>query len=247
MVEQIHAVNSSIKIRGMADSGFFVEYTGGRQYTKRKEWHEEEVVDGVLDFATSMRNVFTFANMSAGVHSDCIYRHDQSSMSSCIFAKNIIRHIKTPIFIIQPQYDQWQIWHVYGGPDNYTLLNQIGRSIVQDISSLLLTKRQNGAFFDACTHHCTSCSNQPEDSWNGGRIHATFEGNNHTIVTPAIAFARWYSDDSIDKQQSSRSLSYMRGLSDGFISTNDRDMIDNHHVYIQKAEYPCHSCCICHA
>ena len=47
---------------------------------------------------------------------------------------------------------------------------------------------KHGAFVDACTHHCTSCSVVGEDSWHGKNVKSTGE----IQLTPSEAFTKWY-------------------------------------------------------
>jgi hypothetical protein len=249
MADMIHEANRSIKVRGLTNSGYFVDYTGDQYYVKREDWKEEAVFNGILDYSGNMRKVFTFANMSAGAHPTCLQQHDRlktthwnytkfAPITKCVFAKNTIGHIKTPLFMLQPRFDQWQIWHVFGGPYNYSLINALGEHIVNHITSDLLNRPQHGVFFDACTHHCTSCSNYGEDSWHGSRIRSSYNQSSGMMsLTPAQAFERWYQDREIDELalqddqhvQSSEEVSYRR------------------HFHIQLGSYPCSSCCLCHA
>jgi hypothetical protein len=87
----------------------------------------------------------------------------------------------------QPKYDQWQIWHVVGKPYNNSVINEYGNRLVGLMGDRLLQNNKHGAFVDACTHHCTSCSASGEDSWNGENVKSTTEK-----LTPSEAFAKWY-------------------------------------------------------
>jgi hypothetical protein len=55
-----------MKIRGMADSGFFLDYTSDSNYRMKKQSDDrgEAIINGILDYGTAMRNVFTFMNVS---------------------------------------------------------------------------------------------------------------------------------------------------------------------------------------
>ena len=64
-----------------------------------------------------------------------------------------------------------------------------GAGIVSNISSKLLNKPHNGAFFDACTHHCTSCSVINEDSWNGDHIKSTDRINSDTNNSKILVYS----------------------------------------------------------
>ena len=98
------------------------------------------------------------------------------------------------MLIVQSKFDlthiclQWQLWHVVGKPFNYSVVNRYGARLQGLLEARLLRNPQHGAFIDACTHHCTSCSAPGEDSWHGKHIKSTQEQ-----ITPAEAFKRWYS------------------------------------------------------
>ena len=68
------------------------------------------------------------------------------------------------------------------------MVNRYGARLQGLLEARLLRNPQHGAFIDACTHHCTSCSAPGEDSWHGKHIKSTQEQ-----ITPAEAFKRWYS------------------------------------------------------
>ena len=64
-----------IRVRGLADSGFFMQYSSehpmpSNDYTSAA--YPEAVVAGRLDYAEAMRNVFTFMNVSAGANPACL-------------------------------------------------------------------------------------------------------------------------------------------------------------------------------
>ena len=118
----------------------------------------------------------------------------------CFFAEHLIHFIKTPMFALQPRYDQWQLHHVVGS--NYkNIMNIFGMNITNIVTKRLLANHLNGAFIDSCTHHCTSCSSIGEDSWNGPRIVAdTFSSSSSSstttteLMTAARAFQLWHTD-----------------------------------------------------
>lgn len=247
MVNIIRGSNPHAKIRGLVDSGYFHDHTGDSHFVKKKyAAPDEAIINGILDFSTAMKNVFTFTNMARGVPQSCLQKFTIRALSKvqslennidkvhiaaqCIFPKYIVPYIETPIFIVQPQYDQWQIWHVIGNPALNDLINQIGNQTVYELKHSVLNKPQHGAFFDACIHHCTSCSVNTEDSWNGGAVISSKEK-----LTPAIAFAKWYNDENIDKLVNSKSR---------LLVSNDT-IVRSTHVYQQAKLYPCFDCCAC--
>ena len=74
-----------IRVRGLADSGFFMQYSSGVTMSREQWRHKqrpEAVVAGRLDYAEAMRNVFTFMNVSAGANPACIAARKDYAHSS---------------------------------------------------------------------------------------------------------------------------------------------------------------------
>lgn len=221
--------NSSVKIRGMADSGFFLDYTSDSNYRIKKQSDDrgEAIIDGIMNYGTAMRNVFTFMNVSSGANKGCVNYYKTKGNkdnkdnkhrpeASCMFAQNLVPFIKTPIFAVQPRFDQWQIWHVIGKPHDVSLVNTYADNMVGFMQERFIGSKMtsHGGFIDSCTHHCTSCSAAGEDSWHGKNIKSTKEG-----FTEATSFYHWY--NNIPR--------------------------DSPYFFVQEATYPCADCCICHA
>jgi hypothetical protein len=189
----IKGANPTARVRGLSDSGFFLDHTGDKDFSKPRTGMTkyEAHINGVLDYATIMRQVYNFMNISAGANRRCVMKERENTIagdsSNCIFAQNLAPHIRTPLFAVQPKYDQWQIWHVVGKPFNNSLVNRYGARLQGLLEARLLRSPQHGAFVDGCTHHCTSCSAPGEDSWNGQHVKSTVEQ-----ISPAEAFRRWY-------------------------------------------------------
>lgn len=223
-----HSTNGSMKIRGMADSGFFLDYTSDSNYRMKKQSDDrgEAIINGILDYGTAMRNVFTFMNVSSGANQECINYYRKSGNygenkkhqpeAACMFAENLVPFIKTPTFAVQPRFDQWQIWHVIGKPHDIGIVNGYADKLVGFMRDRFISSKKatHGVFIDSCTHHCTSCSAAGEDSWHGKNIKSTKEG-----FTEATSFFNWY--QSIQLETS--------------------------YLFVQEATYPCSDCCICHA
>eukprot|EP01039_Chlorochromonas_danica_P006536 gene6536-7209_t len=82
---------------------------------------------------------------------------------------------------IPSQYDHWQINHIYGGERN---------------------DAGHGVFIESCAHHCVSCSDSHEDTWNGKHIVASIYLNtssssssypiDRSLYSPGEAFKAWY-------------------------------------------------------
>jgi hypothetical protein len=158
-----------------------------------------------------------------------------SPHSDCVFARNLVPHIRTPMFLLQPQYDQWQILHIFS--QNYTAeeVNAYGRTLLQSLKPTLFhaTHPGHGAFVDSCSHHCTSCSDPSENTWSGSAVRSTIN------VTPvsasakadwneAEAFQVWYAN-SLLPARSGKATSIQPGVN----------------WFFQDRPYPCSDCCKC--
>jgi len=191
MAALVKAANPATRVRGLADSGFFLDHTGDSTYSKPRVGMTkfEALIDGVLDYAGTMRRVYAFMNVTAGANKRCVLKERAvaGDSSNCMFAPYLAPHVRTPLFAVQPKFDQWQLWHVVGKPFNFSVVNRYGARLQGLLEARLLRNQQHGAFVDGCTHHCTSCSAPGEDSWNGQHVKSTAEQ-----ITPAEAFRRWY-------------------------------------------------------
>jgi len=92
-----------MSVKGMVDSGVFADYSyGAADFESTKEYHDAVSPTGALDYSLSMRNVFKFMNLTAGIDSDCLSNlKAQGREDYCIFAENVGLHVTTPFFLIQ--------------------------------------------------------------------------------------------------------------------------------------------------
>ena len=106
----IKSANANARIRGLSDSGFFLDHTGDASFSKPRPGMTkyEAHVNGILDYATTMKRIYEFMNVSAGTNKRCVMKEKTSTgeSSNCIFAQNLAPHIRTPLFAVQPKYDQ---------------------------------------------------------------------------------------------------------------------------------------------
>ena len=229
-----------------------------------------------LDYPSAMREVFNFTNMASGAHPQCIKEHQDKepagkfenypSESSCVFAATLIPHIKTPIFFIQPQYDQWQILHIYGHDYTPDSVNVYGRNLVIALKAAVFAAGNpgHGAFVDSCTHHCTSCSDATENSWSGNNIRSTIPssgsggGKKYNV---AEAFSAWYkrslassSSGSVSGSKGLRSTASGSSGKKTSTSTTTKTTTTNTastalqagvNWFAQERSYPCADCCRC--
>ena len=112
MTAIIHRVNKGAMVRGVADSGLFLDHISDYRtpLTHMPFGRDEASVNNILDYSSAMKDVFKFANMSSGSHPSCIKHYSTSSkninsslnsIANCIFAQNLIPFIETPVFALQ--------------------------------------------------------------------------------------------------------------------------------------------------
>ena len=189
--------NPHLVVRGFSDSGFFLEHTSNyRAKMTHHVYGKDDAVtansmrhnqgQNIMDYATCMRDLFNFMNLSGGVNQGCIRKQQQQQQgrpvnhsfgveSNCVFAANLAPHIKTPMFLLQPQYDYWQILHIFSQAYTAPEVNAYGRNLVSQLKVSLFHAAHpgHGVFIDSCAHHCTSCSDDTENTWSGNHVRST--------------------------------------------------------------------------
>jgi len=131
---------SMAKVRGLPDSGFFLDFNSkapnGPKYGDQMRW------------------VFKAMNASAGVNQLCI-KSNPAAQENCYFAEHTSPYIKTPIFPLQSEYDAWQVPNILGAhPTDDAAINEFGKLLTQRITKAVFSNPANGAFLDSCYHHC---------------------------------------------------------------------------------------------
>ena len=262
-------------IVGFADSGFFMAHTSDSKFKMRKQPKDgpagvdlhlhEALINGVMDYQGAMREVYRFMNISSGTNPRCVKFALQSDenlgrrreSTNCIFPQHLSPVIRTPLFAKQPKYDQWQIWHVVGKPNNSSLVNNFGSLLLSQLQSRLLTNPRHGAFVDSCTHHCTSCSSPGEDSWHGDTIRSTGATRSTAHgLTASDTFEAWLQRERrIQQGQGGAVGAVVPGAAAGGVAggatpgaVSGAKWTDDEAVFaIQDRLYPCSECCRCHA
>jgi hypothetical protein len=237
MASRIRRANASTTVRGLIDSGFFADHKGGKEYQPRFPNWPEAVVDGELNWAEAMRRIYVARNISSGTNPGCLNKKGDN-IADCFFAKNLAPHLRTPVFSAQPKFDQWQIWHVLGKPFVVDAVNQFGNTLMEDLIGTQLQKWEDGAFVDACTHHCRSCSTMGTDTWSSNKTTSSIEH-----LTPDRAFKRWY-----EWLETADAAEYGNPNVREFVTSYGKTLTHvSTHFYLQEGMYPCLTCCICHA
>jgi hypothetical protein len=230
-----------LAIHAIADSGFFLEFTSSfKSRTTHYPFGRDEAVNkktGFMDYANAMRDVFQFTNMSSGANSKCLKTHNHSP-SDCVFAANLLPHIKTPIFLLQSQYDYWQIMHIYDQKYTVQGVNDFGRTMILAIKASVFYKGHpgHGIFVDSCVHHCTNCT-EGENTWSGNSIVSQREK-----MTPATAFSNWYRHALLRFYNNQ-----LRGeiSPPGLLNYNIKPIYEGKNWFAQDFPFPCEHCCNC--
>lgn len=277
MADFIHreaVAGSDVVVRGLAVSGFFMEHSSNQtvdihEAMRYNSLKDDGLIDNKLDYAESMRRVFTMMNLTAGADRKCIASHAlHGTTSECIFARHLLPHLTTPTFSVQSQYDHWQILHIHGRNYSDEDVNRYGRSLSMQLlhASLEMHSASNtsghGVFIESCAHHCVSCSEAHEDTWNGPKVRA-HHLDLHSY-SPGQAFKLWYARTTntvVPPPSPPPPLTDLEGsiLLRGseperhLVIQNNTLALPSHlqvyamvdRLFVQNASYPCHACCSC--
>ena len=138
MVQMLHEVNSSSVVLGLVDSGFFPNYdsayrskgilydekrlvmdyqpydVGGASGGDHKYMLSAEVnfTTRRAQYGSKMKSIFNLMGMASGTPSSCLSKYPKSP-EICVFAENLVPHIKTPLFHLQVSVHQI-MWYVEG-------------------------------------------------------------------------------------------------------------------------------------
>mmetsp|Transcript_1050 Transcript_1050/g.2606 ORF Transcript_1050/g.2606 Transcript_1050/m.2606 type:complete len:484 (+) Transcript_1050:244-1695(+) len=126
---------ADIKIRALADSGFFLAESCG---------------DGDQDYHARMEWLYENHNSLGGLNPKCVasYGENATDYHMCLFAEVAVRHLETPLFIAQSIMDGWGL--VWIGCENEPAFREKMSGKLAEVVSL----PGNGGFMDACRHHC---------------------------------------------------------------------------------------------
>ncbi|OVA06262.1 Pectinacetylesterase [Macleaya cordata] len=141
----------------------------------------------------------------------------------CLFPEEIIKYIKTPVFLVNPAYDFWQIQHILApdesDPDNNWRKCKLNikncnprqieilegfRNSMLDTLSQFQQNRNGGIFINSCFSHCQTWMASTWHSANSPRI------NNKTI---AEAVGDWYFDRKVGKFITAAAIGLKSGTS----------------------------------
>ncbi|XP_021289077.1 pectin acetylesterase 5-like isoform X2 [Herrania umbratica] len=179
-------------VKCLADAGFFLDepdILGNR--TMRAFYHDVVQLQGT----------------AKSLHKNCVGRMEPSK---CFFPQEIVKNVRTPLFIVNPAYDFWQIQHILvpdaSDPHGYwsrcrlniqkcnssqiETLQGFRNSLLKALSELQ-QRKEVGMFINSCFIHCQTLMAETWHSPNSPRI------NDKTI---AESVGDWYFNRKVSKQ-----------------------------------------------
>ena len=130
----------SPKLRFVAvpDSGFFLNY---------------HLSNGTAsEFVDQMRWVFTAMNSTGAVPPECLAANAQDP-AKCIFAEEVSKTVRAPVFAQQSTYDSFQISFILKN-NSAAAINAYGAIVESRVRADLLAPHADSAvFLDSCEHH----------------------------------------------------------------------------------------------
>ncbi|KAG9445132.1 hypothetical protein H6P81_016472 [Aristolochia fimbriata] len=183
-------------VKCLADAAFFLD---------------EEDISGKRSMRSFYNEVVSLQGISRNLHKDCTSRMDPSQ---CFFPQQIVKSTKTPVFLVNPAYDFWQIQNIlvpsnsdpYGkwlrckqniqncDSDQIERLQGFRASLLNALSEFQ-KKKEIGMFINSCFIHC--------QTWISNTWHAPNSPtlNNRTI---AEAVGDWYFNRKQAKEEDCR-------------------------------------------
>ncbi|XP_048566591.1 pectin acetylesterase 5-like isoform X1 [Triticum urartu] len=145
-----------VSVKCFADAGFFLDV--------RKD------ISGERSFWSFYNRVVQLQNVRQVLHKDCLANKDPTE---CFFPTELIKSIRTPMFILNSAYDSWQIQNVLlpssSSPEKSWLsckdnigncnstqikvLDEIRNTMINDLK-VINDKAEWGMFIDSCFTHC---------------------------------------------------------------------------------------------
>eukprot|EP00747_Dinoflagellata_sp_TGD_P183632 gnl/TRDRNA2_/TRDRNA2_38625_c0_seq1.p1 gnl/TRDRNA2_/TRDRNA2_38625_c0~~gnl/TRDRNA2_/TRDRNA2_38625_c0_seq1.p1 ORF type:complete len:469 (-),score=34.34 gnl/TRDRNA2_/TRDRNA2_38625_c0_seq1:128-1534(-) len=126
-------------------------------------------------FGEQLRKTFSLANASGSFNTQCTAEHSDTP-SDCIFPQHFAKYVNTPLFVIQSQYDKWQLRHILklkcdppkGDCDDAQLkmFHQYRSRMMAALnaSDLLHVRSGHGIFSEACITHSQTVSGHIMDN-----------------------------------------------------------------------------------
>ncbi|CAN1769889.1 Pectin acetylesterase 5 [Linum perenne] len=173
-------------VKCLADAGFFLD---------------EKDINGHDTMRSFYRDVVHLQGVDKSLHENCVSK-SKTDPSKCLFPREIVKNVRTPIFLVHPGYDFWQIRNILvpGGSDPHgywrkcrmglQYCNSTQMEILQGFRTSLLNQltdfqksKEGGFFINSCFIHCQTWSTLTWHSLFSPRI------ENKTI---AQSVGEWY-------------------------------------------------------
>ncbi|XP_027350367.1 pectin acetylesterase 5-like isoform X1 [Abrus precatorius] len=179
-------------VKCLADAGFFLD---------------EKDISGNNTIRSFYSDVVQLQGVAKSLHKECIAKMEPSK---CLFPSEIVKNIKTPVFLVHPGYDYWQIRNILvpHGSDphglwkrcrlnihscNANMVDKLDRfrgSLLKAVNEFRQQK-QIGMFINSCFIHCQTEKEVTWHSPNSPKI------NDKTI---AESVADWFFDREVVKR-----------------------------------------------
>ncbi|XP_071721061.1 pectin acetylesterase 5-like [Rutidosis leptorrhynchoides] len=183
-------LSKDAKVKCLSDAGFFL--------------NEKDIASNA-SFQSFYHDVVNLQGAAGSLKKDCIAKMEPSK---CFFPQSIVKSIKTPLFLVNPAYDFWQIknvlvpgpadphghWHkchlnIHNcSPEQIQVLNGFRNSLLQALSDFKQMKNV-GMFINSCYIHCQTWT----ETWHGPNSPKL---NNKTI---AESVGDWFFDRKVSK------------------------------------------------
>ncbi|KAL6528702.1 hypothetical protein OROMI_029347 [Orobanche minor] len=116
------------------------------------------------------RDVVHLQSVARSLNHDCVAK---SEPSKCFFPQEFIRNIKTPLFLVQPAYDFWQIANILvpgsSDPHDSWLSFSYRNSLLKTLSEIRGNLKV-GVFINSCFVHCQTWAAETWHSPTSPRI-----------------------------------------------------------------------------
>uniref|UniRef100_A0A7N0T5J2 Pectin acetylesterase n=1 Tax=Kalanchoe fedtschenkoi TaxID=63787 RepID=A0A7N0T5J2_KALFE len=160
-------------VKCVSDAGFFLN---------------EKDVTGSSTMESFYGRVVSLQGLAKSLPKECTAR---SEASTCLFPREIIPTVKTPVFVVNPAYDFWQIQNVlvpsskmafasnwfkcrqglrYCDPDQVAKLQEFRNSLLNALSDFQKHHDEGGMFVNSCYIHCQTWMGETWHSPSSPRI-----------------------------------------------------------------------------
>ncbi|XP_048429619.1 pectin acetylesterase 5-like isoform X2 [Pyrus x bretschneideri] len=187
-----HLLPKDATVKCLADAGFFLDEEDVLQHrTMRSFYNDVAILQG----------------LSKSLNKDCLSRMEPAK---CLFPEEVIKHINTPVFLVNPAYDFWQVQHILipeaadphdywrkcklnihnCNPSQLKTLHGFRDSMLKALTEFQ-KNTEGGMFINSCYIHCQTWITETWHSPTSPRI------NNKTI---AESVGDWYFGRNAVKQ-----------------------------------------------